>query len=149
MPLVDEAAPPPGAEVVRLVAVDDSTTTGGWLAFTGPTVRRWVPLPEFLPADRPVGVAWQMKSLFPGVRQPRQQAGITEPASAAIAYGETPRDAVADWTFEPERGGLLGHAHREAQVTLLTTALPRRRRRGRRPVGPRVPPALPVGRLRS
>ncbi|WP_328303424.1 arabinosyltransferase domain-containing protein [Actinomycetospora sp. NBC_00405] len=121
VPLVDEAAPPPGAEVVRLVAVDDSTTTGGWLAFTGPTVRRWVPLPEFLPADRAVGVAWQMKSLFPGVRQPRQQAGITEPAAAAIAYGETPRNALADWTFEPERGGLLGHTHREADVTRLTT----------------------------
>lgn len=121
VPLVDEAAPPPGAEVVRLVAVDDSTTTGGWLAFTGPTVRRWIPLPEFLPADHPVGVAWQMKSLFPGVRQPRQQSGITEPASAAIAYGETPRDALADWTFAPERGGLLGHTHREADVTRLTT----------------------------
>lgn len=121
VPLVDEAAPPPGAEVVRLVAVDDSTTTGGWLAFTGPTVRRWIPLPEFLPADRAVGVAWQMKSLFPGVRQPRQQSGITEPASGAIAYGETPRDALADWTFEPERGGLLGHTHREADVTRLTT----------------------------
>ena len=28
---------------------------------------------------------------------------------------------MADWTFEPERGGLLGHTHREADVTRLTT----------------------------
>ena len=121
VPLLDEAAPPPGADAVRLAARDDSTTTGGWLAFTAPTERRWVPLPEFLPADAAVGIAWQIRSQFPCLRQPRKQAGITEPAVAAIGYGPTLERALDDWTFDPDRGGLLGHAEREGPGTLLTT----------------------------
>lgn len=121
LPLVDEDAPPPGTDAVRLVADDASTTTGGWLAFSAPVERRWVPLQQYLPPGGAVGVAWQIKSLFPCQRQPRQQAGITEPAVAAIGFGVTPGAALADWTFDPERGGLLGHAQREADVTLLTT----------------------------
>ncbi len=121
VPLLDEAAPPAEADAVRLVAADNSTTTGGWLAFTAPQERQWVPLQQFLPRDGAVGVAWQMKFLFPCLRQPRQQAGITEPAVAAIGFGSTADGALADWTFDPTRGGLLGHAEREADVTLLTT----------------------------
>lgn len=121
VPLVDEDAPPPGTDAVRLVAEDSSTTTGGWLAFSAPVERRWVPLQQYLPPDGAVGVAWQIKSLFPCLRQPRQQAGITEPAVAAVGFGVTPGAALGDWTFDPERGGLLGHAQREADVTLLTT----------------------------
>ncbi len=121
VPLVDEDAPPDEADVVRLVASDDSTTTGGWLAFSAPLERRWVPLQQFLPPDGPVGVAWQIKSHFPCLRQPRQENGVTEPAVAAIGFGATPGAALADWTFDPTRGGLLGHAEREADVTLLTT----------------------------
>ncbi|MEJ2886628.1 arabinosyltransferase domain-containing protein [Actinomycetospora aeridis] len=121
VPLVDEAEPPDGADAVRLVADDRATDTGGWLAFSAPVERRWVPLQEFLPPGGAVGVAWQIKSLFPCQRQPVQQAGITEPAVAAIGFGVTPEAALADWTFSPERGGLLGHAQREAEVSLLIT----------------------------
>ncbi|PVZ09548.1 4-amino-4-deoxy-L-arabinose transferase-like glycosyltransferase [Actinomycetospora cinnamomea] len=121
--LLDETAPPADADVVRLIAVDESTTTGGWLAFTAPLEGRWVPLTQFLPSDGPVGVAWQMKALFPCQRQPRQQHGITEPAVAAIGFGPTPEAAFSDWTFDPNRGGLLGHAQREADVTLLVTRI--------------------------
>ncbi|MDD7940972.1 arabinosyltransferase domain-containing protein [Actinomycetospora lutea] len=118
------AAPPPGAEMVRLVADDRSASTGGWLAFTAPMERPWVPLQQFLPADAPVGLPWQIGFLFPCQRQPRQQDGITEPAVAAIAFGETPDAALGDWTYNPVRGGLLGHARREVprgEPTQLTT----------------------------
>ncbi len=121
VPLLDTTAAPPGADAVRLVAVDDSTSTGGWLAFSAPLEQRWVPLPAFLPAERAVGVAWQIRTLFPCLRQPRQQAGVTEPAVAAIGFGETPEAALGDWTFDPRRGGLLGHAEREGPGTVLTT----------------------------
>ncbi|MDD7966356.1 arabinosyltransferase domain-containing protein [Actinomycetospora lemnae] len=121
VPLLGIAAPPPDADVVRLVADDTSTSIGGWLAFSAPVERTWVPLPAYLPPGGAVGVAWQIQSLFPCIRQPRQQDGITEPAVGAIGYGEDPEAALADWTFNPDRGGLLGHAQREAEVTLLTT----------------------------
>jgi hypothetical protein len=121
VPLVDENAPPAGADVVRLVANDASTTTGGWLGFSAPLERRWTPLQQYLPPDGAVGVAWQLKALFPCQRQPRQAAGITEPGVAGIGYGATPGGALADWTWDPERGGLMGHAERESEVTLLTT----------------------------
>ncbi|MFC5141798.1 arabinosyltransferase domain-containing protein [Actinomycetospora rhizophila] len=122
--LTGDAAPPPGAEVVRLIADDRSASTGGWLAFTAPMERPWVPLQQYLPADAPVGLPWQIGFLFPCQRQPRQQDGITEPAVAAVAFGATVDDALADWTYDPGRGGLLGHAGREApggEPTLLTT----------------------------
>ncbi|GLZ46569.1 arabinosyltransferase [Actinomycetospora sp. NBRC 106375] len=113
VPLLDGAAAPPGADAVRLVAQDSSTTTGGWLAFSAPVARSWVPLPQFFPATAPVGVSWAIRTLFPCLRQPRQQAGITEPAVGAIGFGSTPEQALQDWTFDPTRGGLLGHADRE------------------------------------
>ncbi|MHC1561860.1 arabinosyltransferase domain-containing protein [Actinomycetospora sp. C-140] len=122
VPLIDDDAPPAGADIVRLVAVDGSTTTGGWLAFTAPVERPWVPLQHFLPADGAVGVAWQIRPFFPCLRQPQQQGGITEPAVAAVGWGPTPDEALADWTYDPDRGGLLGHAEREAGgATLLST----------------------------
>ncbi|GAA4743851.1 arabinosyltransferase domain-containing protein [Actinomycetospora chibensis] len=121
VPLIDDDAPPAGADVVRLVANDASTTTGGWLGFSAPLERRWTPLQQYLQPDGAVGVAWQLKSLFPCQRQPRQANGITEPGIAAIGYGATPEAALGDWTWDPERGGLMGHAERESDVTLLTT----------------------------
>ena len=122
VPLVDDAAPPPGAEVVRLVGgrrQHHHRRLARVHRPDGAALGAAARVPPGRP--RPSGSPGRSKSLFPGVRQPRQQAGITEPASGAIAYGETPRDALADWTFEPERGGLLGHTHREAEVTRLTT----------------------------
>ena len=119
--LTDEVAPPPGAQVVRLLADDRSTTTGGWLAFSAPLERAWIPLQRYLPPDGAVGLPWSIGFLFPCLRQPRQQAGVTEPAVAAIGYGVTAGQALADWPFDPDRGGLLGHAERESTATLLTT----------------------------
>ncbi|MFC5141796.1 arabinosyltransferase domain-containing protein [Actinomycetospora rhizophila] len=121
VPLLDDTAPPPGADVVRLLGTYRSSVPEGWLAFTGPVERPWVPLAEVLPADAPVGVAWQVKYLFPCQRQPRQEAGVTEPAVGAIGWGATREEALADWMFDAGRGGLLGHAEREADVTRLTT----------------------------
>ncbi|MEJ2863343.1 arabinosyltransferase domain-containing protein [Actinomycetospora flava] len=116
--------PPPGADAVRLVADDRSASTGGWLAFTAPMERPWVPLQQYLPAGAAVGLPWEIGFLFPCQRQPRQQAGITEPAVAAVGYGETLEAALGGWAFDPSRGGLLGHAGREApdgEPTQLTT----------------------------
>ncbi|MDD7940970.1 arabinosyltransferase domain-containing protein [Actinomycetospora lutea] len=120
VPLLDDLAPPPGADVVRLLGAAGSSDPEARPAFTAPFERPWVALDQVLPADAPVGVAWQVKFLFPCQRQPRQQAGVTEPAAGAIGMGHTREAALADWMFDPDRGGLLGHAHREADVTRLT-----------------------------
>ncbi|GAA4919368.1 4-amino-4-deoxy-L-arabinose transferase-like glycosyltransferase [Actinomycetospora succinea] len=125
-PALPNVAPPPGAEIVRLVADDRSASTGGWLAFTAPMERSWVPLQQYLPAGAAVGLPWQIGFLFPCQRQPRQQAGITEPVVAAVGYGKDVDAALADWAYNPARGGLLGHAGREApggEPTQLTTRI--------------------------
>lgn len=119
--ITGSAGPPPDADALRLTATASSTSTGGWLAFAAPSLQHWTPLQDYLPADRPVGVAWQLKFLFPCQRQPRQQGGVTEPAVAAIGYGSDPLSGLSDWPFDSGRGGLMGHANREATVTQLAT----------------------------
>jgi hypothetical protein len=53
VPLTAQDAPPPGADVVRLVGDDGSTATGGWLAFSAPVAHPWVPLQQYLPPGLP------------------------------------------------------------------------------------------------
>ena len=117
--LVGEVAPPAGADVVRLVATDTSTTTGGWLAFTADRASLGAAA-GVLPSRRPRRWPGRCRTFFPCVRQPRQQAGVTEPAVGAIGFGRTLDEALDDWTFDATRGGVLGHAEREGPGTLLT-----------------------------
>jgi Mycobacterial cell wall arabinan synthesis protein/EmbC C-terminal domain len=117
-----------GADAVRLVARDGTTAGGGWLAFSEPELRNWVPVEEHLGGDEPVAVAWQIALLFPCQEQPRVQHGITEPVEHGILYGPSPAAALADATWLVDRGGLYAPVLREASVTALPTVLPGARR---------------------
>ncbi len=117
---IDVDSAPPEADRIRLAAVDTSTAEHGWMAFGAPTVQRWIPLHEYLRDRQPTGVAWQTAFLFPCLEQPRQRDGVTEPAGAALTWGAEPLSGLRDWAFDPDRGGLMGPALREAAVTRLS-----------------------------
>lgn len=104
--LVEPGGAPPGADAVRLVAEDGATDLGGWLAFSAPTVQRYVTLREYLPARDPIAVAWQLAFIFPCLRQPRQHNGVTEAPTHAVLWGEGPLGGLDDpLTMRKDRGG--------------------------------------------
>ena len=113
-----------GADVVRLVALDGTTQSGGWLAFSEPSVRDVVSVEQYLGGDEAVGVAWQIALLFPCQEQPRVQSGITEPVDFGVLYGPTLPTALGDATWLVDRGGIYAPVLREASVTSLPTWLP-------------------------
>ncbi len=113
------AARDAGADLVRLVALDGTTTGPGWLAFTGPSVVPVVPLSAYTPADAPVAVAWQFSWLFPEERQLDISSGITEPMQYAVMLGTQGVAGVDDNTWQLFRGGLFAPAPRSSSMTLV------------------------------
>jgi arabinosyltransferase C len=64
---LDAAQIPPGADRVRIRAIDATTDPDGWLAVTGPRLRSVVGLTQFLAGRGPVLVSWPQAFLFPCV----------------------------------------------------------------------------------
>jgi hypothetical protein len=112
---------PPDATLVRLVATDTTTDVGGWLAFTAPLAQRWAPMTTVLPRDGTFTVAWENSFLFPCIHQPIQRGGVTQTMDGFLGFGETSGSALADFTADPDHGGIVGNAYREAGVTDLRT----------------------------
>ena len=119
--VTESATPPADATLVRLTATDGTTNTGGWLALSAPLFQRWAPMPTALARDGVYTVAWENSFLFPCLRQPVQQNGITQTMDGFLGYGETRGSALADFTAKPDSGGIVGNAYREAGVTELRT----------------------------
>jgi len=91
---VDAAAIPPGADRVRLRAVDDRGDALGWLAFTGPRLRSSMGLTEFLADKGPVLISWPMAFLFPCVRDVATvRAGV---ATTPVTVIESPRPFLTE-----------------------------------------------------
>ncbi|MGY1604106.1 arabinosyltransferase domain-containing protein [Geodermatophilus sp. SYSU D00815] len=118
------AARDEGADLVRVVAGDHSGGPGGWLAFTGPSVTRTVPLAQYLPADAPVALAWQIAFLFPCQRQPDVRHGITEPVEYAVLWRDPAGNGMDDNTWQVFRGGLFAPVRRTSGITELAVELP-------------------------
>jgi hypothetical protein len=117
------AARAAGATTLRLVADDVTGGSGGWLAFTGPSVAPLVPLTSYLPADAPVGVAWQIAFLFPCQQQPLVRHGITEPVGYGVLWVDNPASSdLNDATWAADRG-LFGSVQRTSSVTRLATTV--------------------------
>ncbi|MEY8040227.1 arabinosyltransferase domain-containing protein [Saccharopolyspora cebuensis] len=82
---LDPAEVPPGADLVRVHAVDGTTDGGGWLATTAPRLRRVVPLRSLLRAQESVYVDWSMVWNAPCVRRsPRVGGGLAEAPTALL-----------------------------------------------------------------
>ncbi|MEN4476953.1 arabinosyltransferase domain-containing protein [Mycolicibacterium cosmeticum] len=99
---VDATDVPPGADRVRIQAVDTRTDAFGWLAFTGPRLRSVVPLNRFLAAHRPVLLSWPQSFVFPCVRDiATVSGGVAQTPGVVI---ESPRPWLTE-DRDPELGG--------------------------------------------
>jgi hypothetical protein len=120
--------PPAGGDrpdLVRLVAEDRSGGAGGWLAVTSPSALPWTQLPDVIPDDAAVAVAWQVAFLFPCQRQPVVRLGITEPSTYGILWREGPGGwGLNDNTWQVPRGGLFAPVQRTSAATELATRFP-------------------------
>ncbi len=106
---IDSAQVTPGADRVRLRAVDGRTDRDGWLAVTGPRLRSVVPLNDFLTAHGPVLIGWPIAFLFPCLRDiPVVSGGLAQTPGAVIA-GPRPR-------FDEERDRGIGGTFAELDV---------------------------------
>jgi arabinosyltransferase C len=114
----------PGADVVRLVAVDGTGGPGGWLAFTGPASIPFSPLQDYIRAGAAVGTAWQIAFNFPCQRQPVVRNGITEPVSYGVVWGGGGENGLTDSTWQVIRGGLFAPVRRTSSVALLVARFP-------------------------
>jgi arabinosyltransferase C len=98
---------PPGADRVRIRAVDASSGPDGWLAVTGPRLRSVISLTEFLAGRGPVLVSWPQAFLFPCVRD---IAGVADGLAAAPrAVIEAPRrhGRLSAITTDQSQGGVF------------------------------------------
>ncbi|MGE3286264.1 MAG: arabinosyltransferase domain-containing protein [Pseudonocardia sp.] len=116
--------PPPGADSVRLDAVDGSTGVHGWLAFTTPAAAPAVTLQEFLPAGEPVVLGWQLAFGLPCQRPPRLADGIAEPPRFAVLRGSGPLAGLYDIGFGAAEGGAFAHVRHTGPVLQLATVGP-------------------------
>jgi len=112
-----------GEDVVRLVAQDGTTGTGGWLSFSAPASAPLKLLQDYLPPDAPVGVAWQLAFLFPCQRKPVVQDGIAERSDYGVLWGQGGINGLYDNTWQSVRGGLFGPISKSASVTRVPAGL--------------------------
>ncbi|MDQ3693019.1 MAG: arabinosyltransferase, partial [Chloroflexota bacterium] len=110
-------------KVLRVVATDATADTGGWLAFTAPSVQREIALQDYIPMDAAVGVSWQFSFLFPCQRLPTVQNGITEPIEYGVVYGTEGTNGLDDNTWTIYAGGLFGPVSRVAGIVQLPARL--------------------------
>jgi hypothetical protein len=73
-----------------------------------------------VPPGATAAVDWTQAFLFPCLHGPRQQHGVTGPTDLVVGDGRDPDAGLDGWTFDPARGGLLGHDVRESGPTALT-----------------------------
>ncbi|MDQ3735413.1 MAG: arabinosyltransferase, partial [Actinomycetota bacterium] len=109
--------------VLRVVATDATVDTGGWLAFTAPSVQSEIELQDYIPMDAAVGVSWQFSFLFPCQRLPTVQNGITEPIEYGVVYGTEGTNGLDDNTWTIYAGGLFGPVSRVAGIVQLPAQL--------------------------
>ena len=128
---------PPGADRVRIRAVDASSGTDGWLAVTGPRLRQIIGLRQYLAAHSPVLVAWPVAFLFPCAADPvavhdglaQAPLSVLEAPQQYSAISEATTDASIGGNFAPLRAlgglgevstGLAGHPGLDWGDLLLT-----------------------------
>lgn len=116
--------PPPGADSVRIDAVDDATGVNGWLAFTTPAAAPVVTVQDLVPAGEPVAIGWQLAFGFPCQRPPTLADGITEPPRFAVLRGSGPLGGLYGVGFDSAEGGAFAHVRHTGPVLRLATVGP-------------------------
>lgn len=116
--------PPPGADSVRLDAVDASGGIDGWLAFTTPAAAPVVTLQELVPAGEPVAPGWQLAFGLPCLRPPTLADGIVEPPRFAVLRGAGPLGGLFDIGFAGPQGGPFAAVRDTGSVLRLAVVGP-------------------------
>ena len=102
---------PAGADRVRVLAVDGTADPDGWLAVTGPRLRRVVPLVDYLRDQRPVLVNWPIAFLFPCVRDVVSVAHGVAAAPRAVLAPAARYDGLAGQSTDPGVAGVFSAAY--------------------------------------
>ncbi|HEX8760597.1 MAG TPA: arabinosyltransferase domain-containing protein [Pseudonocardiaceae bacterium] len=98
---------PPGADRVRIRAVDATTDPDGWLAVTGPRLRSVVGLNEFLADRGPVLVSWPQAFLFPCVRDIAEVADGLAHAPRAVIEAPRRHGRLSAIATDQSQGGVF------------------------------------------
>ncbi|MGH3671185.1 MAG: arabinosyltransferase C-terminal domain-containing protein, partial [Pseudonocardiaceae bacterium] len=102
---LDAAQIPPGADRVRIHAIDDTTDSDGWLAVTGPRLRSVVGLTTFLAHRGPVLVAWPQAFLFPCVHNIVRVGGGLAGAPRVVIEAPRRLGRLSAITTDQSQGG--------------------------------------------
>ncbi|MGH3938423.1 MAG: arabinosyltransferase domain-containing protein [Pseudonocardiaceae bacterium] len=90
---------PPGADLVRVLAVDGSVGEQTWLAVTGPRRLSVLDLRDFLDARGPVLLDWPISFVLPCRRDlPAVAGGLAEAPAAILAVPQRPPLLSEAWT---------------------------------------------------
>jgi arabinosyltransferase C len=98
---------PAGADRVRVIAVDGSSDPDGWLALTGPRLRRVVPLTDYLRTAGPVLVNWPIAFVFPCIRDVVTVAHGIAAAPRAVLAPAARYDGLAGQSTDPGVAGVF------------------------------------------
>jgi arabinosyltransferase C len=110
---------PAGADRVRVEAVDGTADPNGWLAVTGPRLRRVMGLAQYLHQHRPYLVAWPVAFLFPCLKDSVTVSDGLAQAPAGILEAPDQYAGLSSVTTDPASGGdfaalrTLGHLGEE------------------------------------
>ncbi|MBA8827477.1 arabinosyltransferase C [Saccharopolyspora lacisalsi] len=116
---VDRAAT--GAEQIRVVAVDQSLGSDGWLSVSAPRVPRLTNMTEFI-GDAPTFVEWTAAFQHPCLEVPSISHGIAEMPRFRVTAGGTLRSIGQGWS-SPDAGGPFGWLSVTTSMRTLPTYL--------------------------
>lgn len=119
---IDESEIPPGADRVRIRAVDDTVDPGGWVAVAAPRLRTMSPvLPMLRDADGPVYVDWSIFWAAPCLRDlPTVRAGLAE-TPRYLVLGPAKLGFAVDVSFGPAAGGSFAAMSRGSTEAPIAT----------------------------
>ncbi|GAA1830644.1 arabinosyltransferase domain-containing protein [Pseudonocardia alni subsp. carboxydivorans] len=118
----DPIATAPGADLVRVVAVQEVSEPDSWLTVSRPRVPRTIPLSAFVPATAPALLDWPIAPLLTCRRQATLAGGIAEVPDVVVTPGRDLPEAMARSAGGPFAG--LLQAYRLQPVPTYVDGMP-------------------------
>ncbi|MEQ3537523.1 arabinosyltransferase domain-containing protein [Pseudonocardia tropica] len=118
----DPVATAPGADLVRVVAVQEVSDPDSWLTVSRPRVPRTIPLSALVPATAPALLDWPIAPLLTCRRQATLKGGIAEVPDVVVTPGRDLPEAMARSAGGPFAG--LLQAYRLQPVPTYIDGMP-------------------------